>query len=76
VFCGKEAALKLEEAVMAKLSPFTVLVAAVIGTAGKRMADELKKFPAVEAHVTDPAEAFDPAGHDTHAAAPPRDTWF
>jgi hypothetical protein len=54
----------------------TTLVADVIGTAGKRIADELRKFPAVEAHVADPAEALDPAGHDAHALAPPSDIWF
>ena len=61
---------------MEKASLFTTLVAVVMGTAGKRIADELKKFPAVEAHVADPTEAFDPAGHDTHAPVLPSDIWF
>ena len=66
----------LTDAVIAKPSPFTTLVAVVMGTAGKRTADELKKFPAVEAHVANPAEAFDPTGHDTHAPVLPSDIWF
>ena len=61
---------------MENASLFTTLVAVVMGTAGKRIADELKKFPAAEAHVTDPTEAFDPTGHDTHAPVLPRDIWF
>ena len=68
--------MTLIDAVIENASLFTTLVDVVMGTAGKRIADELKKFPAVEAHVTDPIEAFDPAGHDTHAPVLPRDIWF